>query len=242
VSETHDPIDVDADATWPDATRRWAEQQARGLEGSTEFLTDLDITLEQEDVFRRTFAARKLFAYHCTRLLVHESDDIRTGGLRLLDESLVLDRIAAAVAHGQLPDAARSHAERCNVYAIRNETGRAGQISFIVGRSVFDDDADGCDSLLRDWGGESIRGGPAEAPALETIGTPSIVVARLNLTRRHNDPYSYPPLAKVFVGTLLGLERRFAELHYRDPVAASEIDDIWQPGDPDYDRHQRLPR
>jgi hypothetical protein len=44
------------------------------------------------------------------------------------------------------------------------------------------------------------------------------------------------------VGTLLGLERRFAELHYPDPVSGTEIDDISQPGDPDYDRHQLYAR
>lgn len=237
-----DLIDLDTTATWPEATRRWAEEHADRLADSTEFLADLAISLEQEDEFRQTFGPRKLLAYHTTRLLPHEADAIRTGGLRLLNEQLVTDRIADAIAHGALPDATRRQAETGNVYAIRNKEGRAGQICFVIGRTAFDEDAGGCDPLLRYWGGEAIRGGPGEVPALATVGAPSIVVAKLNLTRRYNDPYSRPELAKLFVGSLLGLDCRSADVHYPDSVPGRDILAIWQPDDPEYDRHAELPR
>src|SRR5205085_1548031 len=105
-------IDPDDDRTWPNATRRWAEERARALEGSTAFVEDLEITLQEEDKFRETFGAQRVLAYHCTRLLTHEVAAIRAIGLRPLSESLVRDRIAAAVAHGALAPAVRELAER----------------------------------------------------------------------------------------------------------------------------------
>ena len=133
-----DFIDPDAQATWPDASRRWAEEHARRLAGSTQFLADLAVSLEQEDEFRRTFGPRRVLAYHSTRLLPHEVDTISAGGLRLLDEQLVRDRIADAIAHGALSEAVGRRAETGNVYAIGSDGGRAGQVWFVVGRTVFD--------------------------------------------------------------------------------------------------------
>jgi hypothetical protein len=241
-NSVNDPIDLDEGATWPEATRRWAHEHAGRLAGSTQWLADLAISLEQEDEFRQTFGARKLIAYHNTRLLPHEAQAIRAGGLRLLDEQLVRDRISNAVARGALSHAARREAETGNIYAIRNVEGRASRICLVIGRSTFDEDPGGCDSLLRYWGGEAIRGGPGEVPELATIGTPSIVVAQLGLTRRHDDPYSYPLLAKLFVGLLLRLEGCYGELHYAEPVAGADVLAIWQPGDREYDCHRELPQ
>jgi hypothetical protein len=237
-----DPIDLDAQGTWPEATRRWAVREAERLAGSTEHIGDLAIPLEREDEFRQTFGARKVLAYHCTRLVPHEAAAIRADGLRLLDEQLVRDRIADAVAHGALPDGARRRAETGNVYAIGNTDGRVGQICLIVGRAVFDDDPGGCEPLLGHWGGEAIRGGPADVPALAGVGVPSIVVAALDLTRRHNDPYTWPALTKLFVGTLLELRGGAASVHCRQPIPAGDVPDIWQPGHPEYDLHPALPR
>jgi hypothetical protein len=241
VTGANEPIDLDNQVTWPEASRRSAEEHADRLAGSTEFLGDLPISLEQEDEFRETFGWRKLLAYHNTRLLPHETDAIRTDGLRLLDQQLVQDRISDAIAHGALPDAARREVQTGNIFATRNEAGRVGRISFVIGRTAFDEDPGGCDPLLRYWGGEAIRGGPRDVAELATVGSPSIVVAKLHLTRRHNDPYSYPELAKVFVGSVLGLDGRSSELQYTDPVPGGDVLAIWRPGDGDYDRHTALP-
>lgn len=236
------PIDVDQQATWPETTFRWAHDQAKRLSGSTKFLADLAIPLEQEDEFRETFGGRKLLAYHCTRLLTHEAEGIRSAGLRVLDQQLVQVRIAEAMAHGELPAAARSRAETGNVYEIGNEEGRTGQVSLIFGRRVFDDDPSGCVPLLTQWGGEAMRGGPGDAPELKSVGRPAIVVAQLDIGRRHDDPYTFPPLSKLFVGSVLGLGEQIAETHYRRPIPREDILGVWQPGHPEYDRHTRLPR
>jgi hypothetical protein len=175
-------------------------------------------------------------------LLPHEAQDIRSVGLRLLDEKLVEDRIRLAIAHGALTGAGRRCAETGNIYAINNLAGRERKVCLVAGRTCFDESPHGCTPLLSHWGGEAIRGGPQDVPALATIGTPSIVVARVNLTRPHNDPYSWPGLANLFVGKLLGLSGRCADILYPDAISGRDIIDIWQPGHPDYDRHVALPR
>ena len=236
------PIDLDTPATWPTATRLWAADLADRLADSTEFVGDLEISLEQEDEFRSTFGTRTLIAYHNTRLLPHESESILAGGLRLLDQRLVRERIANAIACGALRGPARRHAETGNVYAIGNERHRSDQICFVVGRTIFDEDPHGCEPLLRHWGGEAIRGGPCDVPALTALGAPSIVVAKLNLAGRHNRQRTYPALGKLFVGAVLGLEGLSADVFYHEPVAARDVIAIWQPGNPEYDRHPELPR
>jgi len=237
----HNAIDLDRLESWPSPTRHWADEQAARLARSAAFLADLALSPEMEDEFRQTFGPRKLVAYHCTRLLPHEAEAIRRVGLRLLDQDLVRERIAAAVEAGSLSDEQRRIAEASNIYAVRNTQGREHQICFVVGRTAFDDDPGGCDPLLRYWGGEAIRGGPEDVLEFATLGIPSIVVATLNLTRPHNDPYAWPALSKLFVGKLLGMSEH-ADVHYRQSVAGSDIVAIWQPGDPDYDRHPQLPR
>lgn len=239
---TRSPIDVDTPTTWPDATRLWAETNANQLVGSTEFLADLALSPEQEDEFRKTFGPRKLIAYHCSRLLPREVGEIRDGGLRLLNEQLVQDRIAAAVAFDEIPAEARLSAQTGNVFATENTLGRLGQICFVAGQAAFVEDASGLDPFLRYWGGEAIRGGPDDVSELATIGTPAIVVAQLDLTRRHDDPYSWPALAKLFVGSLLELSSQFATVHYRSPVAGDDVLAVWRPGEREYDRYTALPR
>jgi hypothetical protein len=163
-------------------------------------------------------------------------------GLRLLDERLVRGRIADAITHGSLPEVARRQAELGNIYANGNTQGRVGQVCFVLGRKAFDERASSCAPLLRYWGGESIRGGPGEVPALAGVGAPSIVVARLNLARPHRDASSWPDLSKIFVGSLLGLTGCSADVHYREPVPGTDIIAVWQPGQPEYDRHIDLPQ
>lgn len=236
-----DPIDVDSPATWPDETRRWAADDAQRLAATTQHPGDLAAPLEQEDNFRATFGTRKLLAYHCTRLLPHEMDAVRDRGLRRLDEHLVRDRIAAAAGSGALAAEVRAFAEARNVYAIGDDRHRENQTCFVLGRSAFDEDPGGCDALLRYWGGEAMRGGPADAPLLQALGTPAIVVAQLDLTSSHRHSCTGPPLRKLFVATLLGLAHRWADVFYRDDVPGEDVLDIWSPGDPQYDLHPELP-
>lgn len=235
-------IDTDEPTTWPEATYSWAAQRASQLAGSSAYTADLPGLLEEEDDFRATFGRKKLLAYHCTRLLPHELDGIRAGGLRLLDRALVDERIALALEHRSLPAPARERAESNNVYAVDNLVGREGQVCFVLGRSTFDDDPAGCYPLLAHWGGEAMRGGPDDAPLLESIGTSTIVVARIDLTHSWKESTTYPPLAKLFVGKLLNTKGSAADVFYRKKVPPDDVLALWQPGHPEYDRHSEFPR
>ena len=233
------PINVDDPGTWPAATEAWATIRADALRGSTEHTADLALDLDDELAFRGTFGDRPLLAYHCTRLRTREVENVRAHGLRLLTPELVSDRIDAARSGAELTDEAYRFATTRNVYAIDNTTSRERQICFVLGRTTFDDDPWGCEPLLTYWGGEAMRGGPDDAPLLETIGCPAIVVAQLRVSA---STITFPSLQKVFVGRLLGTERPAADIFYKEAVPAADVVGVWQPGDPEYDRHPALPR
>ena len=233
------PINIDDPDTWPATTEAWATTRGDALRGSTEHTADLALDLDHEPAFRATFGDRPLLAYHCTRLRAREIENVRGHGLRILTSKLVRDRIDAARADAELPDEAYRFATTRNVYAIDNTTSREGQVCFILGRTTFDDDPWGCQPLLTYWGGEAMRGGPDDAPLLEMIGIPAIVVAKLYVSA---STITFPSLQKVFVGRLLGTARPAADVFYKDVVPADDVVDVWKPGDTEYDRHPALPR
>jgi hypothetical protein len=106
-----------------------------------------------------------------------------------------------------------------------------------TGRPLFDHDPSAVAPLLSLGGGEAIRGGPDTPNALAEHGTPSIVVAQLDLSGEGWS--SYPELPEVLAATLQGGRAR-ADVHWRRDIAAADIVGIWQPGDPEYDRHPAL--
>ena len=236
------PIDVDDPATWPEASRSWADVRAERQRADVEYTNDLEVALDEEDDFRATFGLRRLIAYHCTRLTRQEVDRPRRGGLQPLDEDLTRRRILAASEEDALSEAAYHFASTRNIYARRNTSHREHQVCFVIGRSAFDDEPWGLHPLLAHWGGEAMRGGPDDAPPLESVGNPAVVVAQLDLAGPHTRHLTFPSLGKLFVGRLLGTTNLSASVHYRAPVDGNDILDVWQPGHPRYDRHQGLPR
>jgi hypothetical protein len=236
-------VELDQPDTWPSDTRAWIADAAADCRGSTELAPDLpNWLLEREEEFRASLGDDALLAYHCTRLLHHEREAILAERLRPLDGELVQRRIAAAVDHGVLDETAHRWVRDGNVYAINNTFGREGQVCFVVGRSALDLEADGLSPFLTYWGGEALRGGPGDAAPLRSIGLPAIVVCRLQLAPAPGRIVSHPPLSKLFVGASLGLEMCAGALHVYRRIAAANVVAVWQPGDPDYDRHAALPR
>lgn len=214
------PIDVDDPDSWPAPTRRCAAERAEQLEGTAEFTSDLAIRLiEEEDDLRSTLGHRKLVAYHCTRLLLSELAAIRGGGLRLLEQAAVDERLATAIESRSLPPAARAYAQAHNVYAVNTTARREHQICFVLGRSLLDA---GCTPLLMYWGGEAMRGGPGDAPPLAEIGIPTIVVAQLDFNGSRQS-VTRPALGKLFAGTLLGTQHHGANVFYRDPGGVPQV-------------------
>lgn len=84
--------------------------------------------------------------------------------------------------------------------------------------------------------------GLASGSLLQQLGTPSIVVAEINLGGDSQEHSVYPSLQHNLVECVLEIEDLGASVHYRDPIPPEHIVDIWQPGHPEYDRHVQLAR
>ena len=238
------PVDVDDQATWPDELRQLAERHAQQLAGSEADSRD-GALIGVEDSFRSHLGRPGLLVFHCTRLLDHEREAIRSSGLHRVSEQLTTHRIESAFGSGGLTAAQRKHALVTNIYATGDPTRlyRDGQICFVVGQSIFDEEPHGCVPLLSTWGGEATRGGPSQDGTVR-CGTPTIIAARISMDSGGRAYPMFPSLGELLVARCLGLAyRRQADYFHRtSDVPAADVLDMWQPGDPDYDRHERLPR
>jgi hypothetical protein len=232
-------VDVDDAATWPAPVREWASGWAdrRGLS-----LESLPVDLmEREPELRALLSGQKLIAFHCTRLLEHEVAEIRERGLRQLTADLIADRIASAHAAGAINEELRNLLSSKNALEWWNADSREGQVCTVLGRGTLDEHARGVSPFLETWGGEGIyfawdRTDTEEE--LKRLGRPAIVVVRLDVTDGER-AWCYS-LGRPFVERLVGVEPG-AELFYKDDVPAEDLLAIWQPGDPEYDRHRDLP-
>lgn len=237
-------IDLDDQSTWPTGVIERIENLARQLRGSTEFTVDLRVPPNAEEEILSLLEGHKLLAFHATRLLEHEISEIRSVGLRRLSRNLVEERISGAFTRGLLSEGERDRCRIRNVFAIDNVIGREGQVCLVLGRQTLDEEAHGLSPFLGGWGGEAMNGwpGPDEDPLLQRLGKPALVVAALYLDAEERRPFTAPSLAKVFLGTRLGLRDAGCEVHNFADIPADDIIDIWQPGHPEYDRHRQLPR
>jgi hypothetical protein len=231
---------VDDPDTWPAPVLAWAISNAERLRGSTQFTGDLAVPLEGEDGFRE-LAGKGLMAYHCSRLLDHEVASVRENGLRMLSQDLVEERITEAETRGCISAAVAARLRTRNVYARGQHAHRHGQVCFVLGRNIFDQPNNGALPLLSAWGGEGLNGGPLDPTEHPVLGTPTIVVARIDLSVSHKISPCWPELGKVFVASLLGLEDRSADVFVRSSVSPGDVLDAWQPGHPEYDKHVSLP-
>lgn len=245
VTEQLAVVDVDNPDTWPDRLEDWVHSRAdqvRDIVDDPEFpCSDLPL-LEHEDSTRRLLDGYLLRAYHATRLLPHEADAIRTQGLRILDERLVTDRLDAAHHHGHLTDAER----RALLAGKTLSDNRVSKVLLFLSAASFTHDAHGLNPLLTNWGGEGIywqhihRDNPLRTK-LRSFGTPTIVVATLNLTTA-DKVLIFPGVIHALVGTALGLSSIGGSIHYYAPVPPAHIERLIQPGDPNYPQHPGLPQ
>lgn len=129
-----------------------------------------------------------ILAWHCTRLLPHESASITDGGLRRHGRALFEERIAAAVAEGHLPEAV-STALLANGQV--EDVGRDKLLHLILNRHVLADEPDVGD-LLRNWGGEAIynNAGRGRSDSDLRIGEAAIVEAVLPIGWLEDLPWS----------------------------------------------------
>jgi hypothetical protein len=152
-----------------------------------------------------------------------------------------MERIERAFTGGDIDAAQR---ERYRTFAKGTQEGREGRIGVFIGRSVLDHDWRGCNKpLLPMWGGEALYAGmESEWPKLRKIGSPAIVVAAVDLSSDADILGMSRCLAEVFVGTEIDVREVGASFNHTAPILGADVIDIWQPGNPEYDRHEKLPR
>ncbi len=238
-------VDPDDPGTWPSAVRKLAERSAAVLDGSASCAADLPVPSEAAESFMELIGDGLLRAYHCTRLLAEEAADVRRRGLVPLSAALVESRVRAACGASYLTAAEAGALVSGSALAAGSERGRLAQVCAVAGRSLFDGDPGAAELLLSVWGGEAIYWAherTALGARLRSLGTPSIVAVNLRLTAHTRAPKFFPPLARLLVGQLLGLPESWGDVFYFGPVAAEDIEAIWQPGYREYDRHEFLPR
>ena len=230
--------------TWPKALLRKASAWAEEYRHTTEYVSDLELP-EEEDAFRAMCDGNQLLAYHATKLLPHEVLSVRLEGLHAASQKLVTYRLRRALEAGSIDQSLHDSLADGNLYAENDFRGRDAQVCLVLSRRPFDREPRGFRSLLAEWGGELItmaRGGSQFREQLRKIGVPSVVVVSVDMSVSHRVHASYPPLHKLFVGRLLELDDLGADVHYRQPVEAGQVLDVWQPGHPEYDRHPALPK
>jgi hypothetical protein len=236
-------VDVDEPETWPESVADWARRRATDVAGSSQYTSDLPIPIEEENSFRSFFGDRPLLAFHCTRLLDHEAAWIWEQGLRPLSLELVSERIDGAFDRGLIDNSERDHLHASHTFAAGTQKARQGQICFVVGRAVLAERHSGCEPLLSTWGGEGIyMAATSIRKRLARLGTPSLIKARVWLGCDHWEALTFPSLAQLFVGAVLGAEPLSCDLFYRATVPAGDILTILQPGDAEYDVFPHLPR
>jgi hypothetical protein len=238
-------VDVDDPATWPAGLAVRVDEVADQMRGTTEYFGDLPVEDHERELVD-LLAGCLVRAYHCTRLLDHEAAAIRSGGLRALDELLVTSRIEAARERGYLTEDLAATLQAAHHFAKPLSGDRGGAVCLVLSATTFDHHASGLHHLLSTWGGEAIywRHLDAKTPLrqkLGDLGRPTIVQALLDL-HAPGTHRVHRSMAHVLVGAALGLPELSGEVHYGASIPGEHIEQLIQPGNPDYDCHIELPR
>lgn len=223
------PIDVDDPTTWPNQIYRITSQWAERLSGTTIYTNDLQLSLDLVEPFRELFIGYLVRAYHYTRLLDHERTMVLSKGLRPLSAELLFDRIESARSAGSISKVEAEEFHRAHVFASGEQQHREGQVCLSLSKRVFEQDFEDCLPLLTNWGGEGLyssSGSVLLRERFKTLGSPTKVIALLELGERASNHFVSPPLHKVFVGSLLGLSDVGADVFYRAPVPSEHIEGI----------------
>jgi hypothetical protein len=240
VSDGLSVVDVDDPSSWPARFAERIHELANHHRGSTDEVVDLQVDHHEAELVGE-LDGWVLRAYHCTRLLGHEAQDIRDQGLRLYDDGLVRNRLDAALRHGHLTEVEHAQLLARATYGRH----RVGTVCMIIGKSAFENHAHQLRRLLATWGGEGIYIGHENGQGplysrLRKLGRPTIVIAHVDLAVAGRSRV-WPGIAKVFVGAALELVDPNAQVTCSVAIPPAAIERLVQPGDPEYDRYSELP-
>ena len=186
-------IEADCEGTWPKAL-------LRGLDAHRQELADFQVERARTDrpawltpsnphqaawdavlaLAERTTASGHLLGFHATRLMDHEVQTIRQGGLEPLSVELLERRLLVAQSVGALTP---EQAARLLARHKAAEDNRSRRTAFFFTRAQLKNA--GLDCLCRSWGGEALYSCHADneetGPLLTSLGTPCIVVAAVSV-------------------------------------------------------------
>jgi hypothetical protein len=170
-------IQPDQPATWPrqlqDAlvhTRQWSVPWFNETPGRSGAYDQLHAFLTPE------LQRYALQGWHCTRLRDEEVQAVRSNGLEVLSEELLVRRIDAALAASELPEDVAARLRAGNIAGNRN---RRGQLWFGFSRNLPGEEY--IHRLFRYWGGEATYWAHEQdektASVLRGVGRPTIIDA-----------------------------------------------------------------
>lgn len=238
-------IDLDDPATWPEPVRVLCFGLADAARRSRLGIDVLDThDPDAEANLRLLLQGYRVRAYHGTRLLDHERDDVRTNGLCVLTPEFVDERIENAHRHGCIDDAERKLLLASSVFRSRQpEPSRAGFVFLFTAHAELENPwRHGLHHMLEEWGGEAILMSAESRdlpPHLVTLGKPTVVVAAVEFGApdRLTDYLHYG-----FVRTLLEAGDGGVTVTCTSDVRGCDIIAILQPGNPEYDHYPELAR
>lgn len=210
---------------------------------------DDDADLEQR--VRAAMSGRHILVYHATRLLPHEVDWIKNQGIGPLSRELraeKLERAAATYPHLVTADDVLLVMNSGPLSWESHHQVRVGQLWVVAPIDAFAQ-SNGFETLLGDWGGESIawaaEGQTPVAEACRSVIDELNAVSVPSIVELGVDPQNlnwWTDIWKVLVGRLLGAREAWNEWIITSHVPAGQVFSILQPDDPRWPRKGRQMR
>jgi len=236
-------VDVDNPDTWPSGVAKIVATCVANFQGRDTSLSDLATEAGRLDAeIGLLLAGHRLRAYHCTRLLDREVARIQAEGLHPSSERLRQDKLSAARANGDLTDDQYAILQRSQTVGDLYGLKTFSRIHLFTSTLELESHLSELASYLTYWGGEALFDGTAGLrEVLGGLGRPAIICAGLDVEQIRGIDES---LTAPFVATIAQWppEHRGAVVRYGAAIPGDDIEAIWRPGDPAYDRFPGLPR
>jgi hypothetical protein len=244
-------VEIDRPADWPADVKAYIQALAETVPGHVTDGGDLpyEVDLTGRDIeLRDLLADRWLRSFHATRLLDYEVEDVQASGLRVLTQSLVEDRQDKALANEVITRAEHAALRESSVFTVDDRTlpYRVGKVCLVGNAQPLHDRPYGFSHQLSNWGGEAQYATSAwehlDSARVKRLGRPAIVVALLDVS----DPVIAVVTSHALIYAFVGSHRRMAnvgsQIDFEADIAGAQIEDIWQPGQQEYDQFEPLPR
>ncbi|SFL90756.1 hypothetical protein [Pelosinus propionicus] len=175
-------------------------------------------------------------AYHCTKLIDYEIENIKRNGMKILSKELVQERLISAHQHGYLLKEEFDYlinSQDINEILHNKHGVRTERICFFANCSLLRNDINGIYRFFRSWGGEGVYWGHENdkniALTLKKLGTPCILICSIPV----NDIEHYSSsLAERFFSNLIASDIEnpeppsVFEMYIRRNLDASEIIEV----------------